>query len=203
MKKTAYFSVVASTALAAAFLAVARNDRPALAQETTIQNQSDQQVDPASRSTRQRDENQVQNQPGRRITARPSQRSSDVFRGSQLIGLNVRGKAGDDEIGEINDVVIANDGKVAYVAVSFGGFLGLGDKLFAVPFEAIQFVREGDDEDDIYARIDVTEEQLKTGQGFNQENWPAEADENFQSNSRSPRQVERRAPGRSNSRRQQ
>ena len=52
----------------------------------------------------------------------------------------------------------------------------MGDKLFAVPLEAIDFVKTGDD---AYARIDVTEETLKQKQGFNQEKWPAEADQSF------------------------
>jgi hypothetical protein len=106
--------------------------------------------------------------------------------------MDVRGKTGDDEIGEISDVMIGPNGKIRYVAVSFGGFLGLGDKLFAVPWEAIQFVREGDDEDDVYARIDVTEEQLRAKSGFNQDRWPTQADKTFsKQGSSSPRQVER------------
>jgi len=95
---------------------------------------------------------------------------------SELIGLNVRGQSGDDDIGSINDLMIGHDGKVVYAAVSFGGFLGLGDKLFAVPFEAIEVVKT---EDDLYARIDVTEETLKNMEGFDQDNWPAKANRTF------------------------
>jgi sporulation protein YlmC with PRC-barrel domain len=95
---------------------------------------------------------------------------------SELIGMNVRGVNGDDNIGSVNDLVLGHDGRVKYAAVSFGGFLGMGDKLFAVPFEAIDFVKT---DDDAYARIDVTEETLKEKKGFNQDNWPNDADSTF------------------------
>ncbi len=90
--------------------------------------------------------------------------------------MNVRGVDGDESIGSINDLVIGQDGQVKYAAVSFGGFLGMGDKLFAVPFGAIDWVKT---DDDAYARIDVTEETLKEKKGFNQDNWPEDADSSF------------------------
>ncbi len=92
--------------------------------------------------------------------------------------MNVRGLSGDDDIGSIHDLVIAQDGRIEYVAVSFGGLLGVGDKLFAVPFEAIDFVKT---DSDAYAQIDAKEETLKQKQGFNQDTWPAEADRSFTS----------------------
>ena len=96
---------------------------------------------------------------------------------SELIDMKVRGLDRDDNIGSINDLVIGHDGRVKYVAVSFGGFLGMGDKLFAVPFEAIDFVKT---DEEAYARIDVTEETLKAKKGFNQDSWPTEADRTFE-----------------------
>jgi hypothetical protein len=102
----------------------------------------------------------------------------NTCKASDVIGMNVRGLNGEDNIGSINDLVINHDGRVKYAAVSFGGFLGMGDKLFAVPFESIDFVKT---DDDAYARIDVTEETLKEKKGFNQDNWPADADRSFSS----------------------
>jgi hypothetical protein len=198
--KNAYIAAGAIAAMGAAFLMALQQDRQASAQEAAIQTQLDQQAEQASQANRVRRENQIQIQTDRRL----SPRTSRIFRASHLVGLNVRGKTGEDEIGEINDLVIGDDGRVAYVAVSFGGFLGLGDKLFAVPFESIELVREGDDPADLYARVDVTEEQLKTRQGFNQDKWPTDADESFKrSTERSPRQVERPLPNKSNVQRQQ
>lgn len=99
-----------------------------------------------------------------------------VCKASEVVGMNVRGLNGDDNIGSINDLVIGHDGRVSYAAVSFGGFLGMGDKLFAVPIEALEFVKTNSD---AYARIDVTEETLKSKHGFDQDNWPTEADRSF------------------------
>jgi hypothetical protein len=103
----------------------------------------------------------------------PDTQRHHTCKASELVGMNVRGVDGDDNIGSINDLVIGRDGRVKYAAVSFGGFLGMGDKLFAVPFESIDFVKT---DDDAFARIDVTEETLKEKKGFNQENWPEKAD---------------------------
>ena len=104
----------------------------------------------------------------------------EACKASDLIGMNVRSAGGDDNVGSINDLMIDHTGQVKYVAVSFGGFLGMGDKLFAVPMEAIEFVKVGDDDDaDVYARIDVSEQTLKERQGFDKDNWPTEADRSF------------------------
>jgi hypothetical protein len=109
-------------------------------------------------------------------TTPPADETRTWWKASELIGMNVRGVDSDDDVGSIKELVIDHDGQVKYVAMSFGGFLGMGDKLFAVPFAAIDFVKT--DEDD-YARIDVTEDTLKQKKGFNQEQWPDEADQSF------------------------
>ena len=98
------------------------------------------------------------------------------WKASELIGLNVY-TDGDEEKGEINDLVISEDGKIAYAAVSFGGFLGIGDKLFAVPMDAIRLERK--DGEVNLARIDVNEETIKQRQGFDQDHWPEKADAGF------------------------
>ena len=114
---------------------------------------------------------------------------------SEINGLSVR-TAHDEEKGKIKDLVIGKDGRVAYAAVSFGGFLGMGDKLFAVPFEAIHFVKNGDKLE--YARIDVTEDTIKNRQGFNQDHWPEQADQSFLTGS--TRNAERMTNGTSSER---
>src|SRR5450755_1200429 len=63
-----------------------------------------------------------------------------VFRASQLKGVQVRNTAG-EEVGKIHDLVIdPHSGNAAYIALSVGGFLGMGDKLFAIPYDAFTFV---------------------------------------------------------------
>jgi hypothetical protein len=66
---------------------------------------------------------------------------------------------------------------VDYAAVSFGGFLGIGDKLFAVPLDAIHL--EWKDNKVDKAHVDVTEETIKQRQGFDDSHWPEQADRGF------------------------
>lgn len=54
-----------------------------------------------------------------------------------VIGKSVYNE-NDEKIGDINDVVIASDGRSTYVLIGAGGFLGMGEKNVAVPFDRIQ-----------------------------------------------------------------
>lgn len=56
---------------------------------------------------------------------------------STLSGDTVRNAAGDD-LGSVKEIMVdIPSGRVAYAVLSFGGFLGMGDKLFAVPWSAL------------------------------------------------------------------
>lgn len=55
-----------------------------------------------------------------------------------LIGEEVIGKNG-KKLGEIQELMIdMKNQKVAYALMSFAGFLGMGERLFAVPFGALR-----------------------------------------------------------------
>lgn len=71
-----------------------------------------------------------------------NQNSTD-WRGSKLIGASVYGPD-NKSIGEINDVLIANDGKINAVVIGVGGFLGVGEKNVAIPFDKLQVARKAD-----------------------------------------------------------
>jgi len=60
---------------------------------------------------------------------------------NKMIGRNVYNSAG-DKVGEVESALIDQDGKVRYVIVGVGGFLGLGEHLVAVPYEKLKFVNE-------------------------------------------------------------
>jgi sporulation protein YlmC with PRC-barrel domain len=64
--------------------------------------------------------------------------SPDQMRASKLIGSAVYDAKGDDKIGEINELVIDRDGKVAHVVVGVGGFLGVGEKNVALPMNEVK-----------------------------------------------------------------
>ncbi len=104
--------------------------------------------------------------------------SGSNVRASQLIGMNIQNPEG-KSLGSVNDIVIdAQSGKIRYAAVSYGGFLGLGDKLFAVPWGAFK-CEKGDEAGEYNLVLSATEQQLKNAQGFDQNNWPDFADRKF------------------------
>lgn len=98
-----------------------------------------------------------------------------VLSASTISGDSVRNSAGDD-LGNIKDLMIdLSSGRVAYAVLSFGGFLGMGDKLFAVPFKALQC-----NTSDHCFQLDIAKEQLEKAHGFDQNNWPDMGDQSWQ-----------------------
>jgi len=68
-----------------------------------------------------------------------TQMPPDLVRGSQFLGLNVYG--GDNQkIGDIDEVLVDRQGKVHGFVVGVGGFLGLGQKDVAIPFDQVQWM---------------------------------------------------------------
>ena len=73
-----------------------------------------------------------------------------------------------EDLGKIEDYMIDLDnGRIAYCVLSFGGFLGMGNKLFMVPWKALtldtvnkQFI------------LDVNKDTLKRAPGFDKDHWP-------------------------------
>lgn len=87
------------------------------------------------------------------------------------IGDDVKNPMGEN-LGEIKEVMIDVDsGRVAYAVLSFGGLFGLGDKLFAIPWEALTL-----DADDHAFILDVSKEKLENAPGFDKDNWPSTAE---------------------------
>lgn len=140
----------------------------------------------------------TQNQYG----ARHSVHSMDkgIVRASDLIGMNVQNNA-EEDLGEIEDLAIdPRTGKIEYAAVSMGGFLGLGDKLFAVPWTAIECRPEEGataeaGEADKVAVLDVDKETLKNAEGFDQDNWPDMSNERWKQEN--DRHFQAKRPGQS------
>jgi sporulation protein YlmC with PRC-barrel domain len=111
-----------------------------------------------------------------RTAANTPTTGAHAWKASDVIGQSVY-TMDDQEKGKIKDLMIEPDGKIAYAAVSFGGFLGIGDKLFAVPMDAIHITwKDGKVEK---AKVDVTEQSIKQRQGFDNDHWPQQADRGF------------------------
>lgn len=102
-----------------------------------------------------------------------SDRPNSIISATTLRDCTVRNATGED-LGSIEDVVLDTDhNRIAYAVLSFGGFLGLGDKYFAVPWEAL------DVEDDDCCRLNVAKERLEAAEGFDKSNWPTFADRSW------------------------
>jgi len=97
--------------------------------------------------------------------------NAPVFRAKTLIGYKVKNRQG-EELGKIEELAIdPQTGQIAYAVLSFGGFLGLGDKLFAIPWSAL----EPRHSDEVFI-LEVDKEQLKNAPGFDKDKWPDMAD---------------------------
>ncbi len=90
-----------------------------------------------------------------------------VLSATTVIGDTVRNAEG-EKLGTLKELMIDTEfGQVAYAVLSFGGFLGLGDKLFAIPWEALQLLP-----DEHAFMLDVDRELLEEAPGFDKDNWP-------------------------------
>ena len=85
---------------------------------------------------------------------------------SKLIGMNVHDPRG-SKLGEVKDVVVdMSSGRVHYAVLSFGGFLGVGDKLFAIPLSQARPDGKG------RLVLDATKDELKSAPAFDAKRWP-------------------------------
>lgn len=99
---------------------------------------------------------------------------TEVMSATTMIGDGVVNPDGKD-LGEMVEIMIDLDrGRVAYAVLSFGGFLGLGDKLFAIPWPALEL----DTEDKVFV-LDVDQEMLENAPGFDKDDWPETIEQEF------------------------
>lgn len=93
---------------------------------------------------------------------------------STLEGDKVVNRQGED-LGEIDEIMLdVPRGRIAYAVMSSGGFLGMGEKLFAIPWSALTL-----DTDNKCFVLDVDRQRLKDAPGFDKDNWPSMPDTEF------------------------
>jgi sporulation protein YlmC with PRC-barrel domain len=93
---------------------------------------------------------------------------------SSLIGDAVMNSHGDD-LGRLKEIMLdIDDGRIAYGVLESGGFLGMGSKLFAIPFEAFRV-----DQANERLVLDVDAETIQNAEGFDPNNWPDTSDLDF------------------------
>jgi sporulation protein YlmC with PRC-barrel domain len=97
-----------------------------------------------------------------------------VLSAKSLIGNGIRNMQ-DEDLGKVEELMIdLKRGSISYVVVSFGGFLGMGDKLFAVPWQAFQL-----DLDRKVFILNVDKQVLENAPGFDKDTWPDFADQEW------------------------
>lgn len=95
----------------------------------------------------------------------------ELMGANTLVGNDVYNAAGDD-LGDIKEIMLdMHSGHVAYAVLAFGGFMGVGDKLFAVPWSALTL-------DTVNKRftLNVDKSRLEEAPGFDKDQWPNMAD---------------------------
>lgn len=97
-----------------------------------------------------------------------------VLSASSLEGDKVKNAQGED-LGNVKDIMINTErGQVQYYVLSFGGILGMGDKLFAIPPQSIAV-----DTQEECLILNVDKDKLENAPGFDKDNWPNMAEEAF------------------------
>ena len=97
-----------------------------------------------------------------------------------LIGNDVYNHK-EERLGDIKEIMLdVSTGSVAYAVLSFGGFLGMADKLFAVPWSALIL-----DTRNKRFLLNVEKERLRDAPGFDKDDWPNMKDEVWASKVRS------------------
>lgn len=91
-----------------------------------------------------------------------------------LMGNDVYNRQ-DEDLGDIKEIMLdVPAGRISYAVLSYGGVLGMGEKLFAVPWEALTL-----DTDNKRFTLDVSKDRLESAPGFDKDNWPNMSDQTW------------------------
>src|SRR2546430_15611949 len=94
---------------------------------------------------------------------------------AQVIGCKVENPKG-ESLGKIEGLMLdLTEGRILYTVLSFGGFMGMGDKLFPVPVDTLTFLTN---EKGALQRclLDIPKETLKNAPGYEKDRLPSTAD---------------------------
>lgn len=88
---------------------------------------------------------------------------------TELMGYEFVNPEGED-VGDVEGLMVnVEQQRIAYLGLSFGGFLGIGDKNIAVPLNRVSLNMEEET-----LLVEVTEEELEAAEGYNEEEWPSQ-----------------------------
>ena len=107
-------------------------------------------------------EGRLANTPVNRLTA------------TSIIGDSLENGEGED-LGKINNLMVnLKNGQVEYAVVEYGSFLGMGGKLFAIPFSELRV----DSQRELFV-LKRDKEYIKNSPGFDQSHWPDTNDHSY------------------------
>jgi hypothetical protein len=95
---------------------------------------------------------------------------------TKLHGCDAKNLQG-EKLGTVEDFVInADTATINYMAFGTGGVLGLGEKLFAVPFDQVKMTFDGSN---MFFVVNVSKNTIKNSKGFDKDHWPDSAPAGF------------------------
>jgi sporulation protein YlmC with PRC-barrel domain len=107
-------------------------------------------------------EGRTPNIPAHRLTA------------SSIIGDSVENQQG-EKLGKIDNLMVnVRTGEIEYAVLEFGSFLGIGGKLFAIPFRELKL----DEVNELFV-LNRDKEYLKNAPGFDRSHWPDTNDHTY------------------------
>ena len=176
MKKlhTLAFYVLVAPALtlgSGALLAAESNDEDtdigeqSMGQDADPEKQSPEQDKEVTKSRYNADEptdQKTDDQPGMQGMGHMESPPADGMAASDLIGRELK-TSGDESVGEIGDLIIDRDGKVAAVLVNVGGFLGMGEKHVAIDWNAVEMSGNSEEQE---LRVDMTRDELESAPSY-------------------------------------
>lgn len=138
----------------------------AFGEDQATQNKADsERQQPAA--TAQEKNRQSTFKPGEISDEKLKKTVTEINKATSFMGMQVKNLQNED-LGKVQDLVFdPQEGRISYVVLSTGGFLGVAQKSVAIPLKSIQ-AKEGAN----HLVIDMTEDQIKSAPGLAQNNWP-------------------------------
>lgn len=95
--------------------------------------------------------------------------SASSLTGDEIVNLR------EEKLGSVKEIMIdTGTGKVAYIVLASGGLLGIGDRLFAIPWNALSL-----DTENRRFVLDADIERIRNAPGFDKDDWPDMADRSW------------------------
>jgi sporulation protein YlmC with PRC-barrel domain len=99
----------------------------------------------------------------------PTLMGADTLIGDDVYNNN------DEDLGDIKEIMLdMRTGQIAYAVLSFGGIMGMGEKLFAVPWQRLQL-----DTANRRFILDIEKSRLQNAPGFDKDSWPDMSDQSW------------------------